>query len=326
MSSRTTPYDIEQVPGYPKALQIYRIEASRFIQVRLFVDRKYLRKSTKCETRREAIAFAKQFFDDVKIAQRLDHDVHRDTFSACASHLMRRQESLVASGQRDERILSEDRKKLNLDILPFFGTKTVASITTSTLDDYVAHIGKRKLSPSTIAKHLVVVRKVLNEAQRRGFLKALPVFPSVKRKDNPRPYFTVPEFNKLHDTAKELAEKEISVRGVPLTSEIADFIAFSVLVFVRPSDLKLLRHGEVDIRTRTQNGKKVTYLGITPPNSKTVVRESISMPGAAIYRRLKAQRDAEGLAGNSDYVFFPQYENRDYALATIRRQFEFVLN
>ncbi len=174
MSGRTNPYEIESVSGYPDALQIYRIPASKFWQVRLFVGRKYLRKSTKHDGKREAIEFAKRFFDEVKLAQRLDFDVHRDTFAACANKLMERQKGLVSRGERDGRLLSEDKRKLDKDLLPYFGTMAVADITTETLDDYITHIsGERKLSASTINKHLVVVRKVLNEARRRGYLKAL---------------------------------------------------------------------------------------------------------------------------------------------------------
>jgi len=116
---RTNPYDIESVSGYPNALQIYRIPASSAWQVRLFVGRKYLRKSTRCESKAEAVKFAKRFYDDVKLAERLDFDVHRDSFAACANHLMKRQEALVGRGERDERLISEDRKKLAKDILPF---------------------------------------------------------------------------------------------------------------------------------------------------------------------------------------------------------------
>jgi hypothetical protein len=42
MSGRTNPYDIENVRGYPSALQIYRIEASKFWQVRLFEPASHL--------------------------------------------------------------------------------------------------------------------------------------------------------------------------------------------------------------------------------------------------------------------------------------------
>ncbi|MCX7347504.1 MAG: hypothetical protein NTU78_17555, partial [Alphaproteobacteria bacterium] len=146
----------------------------------MFVDRKYVRKSTGTTDRKQAIEFAKSLYDTIRINQRLDINVHTDTFHACAQHLIRQQETLVATGQRDERINTEDGKKLKSDILPFFGMLGVGSITASTLDDYIGDLGKRKkLSPSTISKHLVVIRKVLTEAQKRGFIRSLPPFPVV---------------------------------------------------------------------------------------------------------------------------------------------------
>jgi hypothetical protein len=327
MASRTTPFDIQSVPGYPEALQVYRIPASRLWQVRIFIDRKYVRKSTGTDDKKLALQFAKTLYDTIRINQRLDISVHTDTFHACAQHLMRRQESLVATRQRDQRIVSEDRRKLTADILPFFGTMGVAAISASTLDDYLAHIGKqRKLSPSTIAKHLVVIRKVLSEAQRRNFLKSLPPFPTVRRKDNPRPYFTLDEYRILRAKAQKLAKEGLSVRGVPLTEEIYDFIVFAMNVFVRPSDLKLLRHRDVEIVSDKRGNATVKYLSIIPPNSKTVVRESVSMPIAAVvYERLTKRQKEADKAKSHDFVFFPQYPNRGYALQTLRRQFELVL-
>lgn len=293
----------------------------------MFVDRKYVRKSTGTDDRKQAIESAKSLYDTIRINQRLDISVHTDTFHACAQHLIRQQDTLVATGQRDERINVEDGRKLKTDILPFFGTMGVSSITASTLDDYVADLGKRKkLTPSTISKHLVVIRKVLKEAQKRGFLKALPPFPAVRKKDNPRPYFTTHEYRKLRSKAKSLAQEGLAVRGVPLTEEIYDFIVFGTNVFVRPSDLKLLRHRDVEIVTEKRNKKTVQYLSILPPNSKTVVRESVSMPIAAVvYQRLKKRQTEQNFGKPNDFVFFPQYSNREYALQTIRRQFEFVL-
>jgi hypothetical protein len=118
MSSATTPYDFKHIPKYPTALQIYKIPASKFWQVRMFVDRKYIRKSTKCIEEHDAIEFAKEFYDTIRINQRLDINVHSDTFYACAQHLMKRQESLVNRGERNRRIVIEDKKKLVKDILP----------------------------------------------------------------------------------------------------------------------------------------------------------------------------------------------------------------
>jgi Phage integrase SAM-like domain len=323
MVGKTNPYDIESVSGYPHALQIYRIPASSAWQVRLFVGRKYLRKSTRCESKGDATKFAKRFYDEVKLAERLDFDIHRDSFAACANHLMKRQEALVGRGERDDRLISEDRKKLTGDILPYFGVMAVADITTQTLDDYIDHISRdRKLSPSTLNKHLVVIRKVLNEARRRGYLKALPPFPTIKRRDNPRPYFTDSDYRKLWRTASKLAKQNLKVRYVPLTDEIWDFIVFHVNVFVRVSDLKTLKHRHVQVVK--ENGMQ--YLLLSATKSKTVNRDSATMPFAVdVYERLLLRHKERGFGKADDYVFFPEYQNRAYALQTMRRQFEFIL-
>ena len=261
------PYDLATIRGYPETLQIYRIPASRFWQVRLFVGRKYLRKSTKCENKADAIEFAKSFFDDVKLAQRMDFDVHRDTFAACANKLMERQEALVGRDERDKRLLSEDRKKLNKDILPYFGTKAVADITTEIIDDYVDHLSRdRKLSPSTLNKHLVVIRKVLNEARRRGFLRSLPQIPTVKKKDNPRPLLLRCRIPKTLGGQHQNWQSRTSRFAVSHSLRISGtLIVFHVNVFVRVSDLKVLKHRHVQVE-QTGNSK---YLAITPISSKT---------------------------------------------------------
>ena len=146
--------------------------------------------------------------------------------------------------------------------------------------------------------------------------------PTIRKKDNPRSYFDSDEYRLLRDTAKRLSQENIKVRYVPLTEEIYDFIIFHTNVFVRPSDLKLLKHKHI----RVIKEKKTEYLLITPPNSKTVNRESASMKIAVVvYERLKERHAAHNLSNNEDYVFFPEYENREYALQTIRRQFEYVL-
>jgi hypothetical protein len=326
--SRHTPYDLQSVSGYPDALQIYRIPASSVWQVRFFVDRKYVRRSTKTADRKAAIAFAKEFYDSIRISQRLDISVHTDTFFACAEHLRKRQEVLVATGQRDKRILSEDERKLRSDILPYFGTMGVADITTSSLDDYIAHLASKKsLKPSTISKHLIVIRKVLSEANRRGFIKAIPIFPTLRAKDNPRPYFTEIEYRAVRTMAKRIAKSSIKVRGVSFTLDMYDFIVFAMNCFVRPSDLKLLRHRDIRLHTDKRGDRTVSYLTILPPNSKTVVRESVTMPRAAVaYERIRRRREANGESIHpSDFVFFPQFANREYALQTLRRQFEYLL-
>ena len=218
MKQRHIPYDIENIPRYPKALQIYRIPASPSYQVRLFSERKYIRRSTRTSDKHEAVEFAKKFYDEIAIAKRLDFTVHTDTFAACAQHLLENQEAMMKRGERRERFGEEDKKKLDKDLLPFFGTMGVAKIGTLEISEYLNQLTEsRKLSPSTLSKHLVVIRKVLNEAKTRNYISTLPIFPPVKMKDNPRSWFSEKEYRILRDTARRLAKQDIKVRGVPLT-------------------------------------------------------------------------------------------------------------
>ncbi len=293
----------------------------------MFVDRKYVRRSTGTSDRREAVEFAKSLFDTIRINQRLDISVHTDTFHACAQHLIRQQDTLVATGQRGERINTEDSKKLKADILPFFGAKGVAAITSSMIDEYIAELGKRKkLSPSTLSKHLIVIRKVLKEALKRGYLKSIPPFPAIRKKDTPRPYFTIDEYRKLRKVTRLLSAEIISVSGHVVTEEIYDLIVFGMNVFIRPSDIKLLRHRDIEVVRDRRNDKTVEYLSIMAPNSKTVIRESLTMPTAAmVYQRIKSRQTAQGYGKSDDFVFYPYLPDRAYALTIMRKQFEFAL-
>ena len=107
MKQRHIPYDIENIPRYPKALQIYRIPASPSYQVRLFSERKYIRRSTRTSDKHEAVEFAKKFYDEIAIAKRLDFTVHTDTFAACARHLLENQKAIMKRGERRERFGDE---------------------------------------------------------------------------------------------------------------------------------------------------------------------------------------------------------------------------
>ena len=177
------------MPRYPEQLQIYRIPASSFWQVRYFVDGKYIRRSTGTEDKAEAITKAKELFDSVRLADRLDQQKHPHTFSAAARKFLQHQGTLVKVGDIDSRNQNEDQKKLDKDVLPYFGTMDVSQITKQTINEYLASLADRKLSKSTRNKHVSVIRKVLKHASDSGILKSLPAFPAIGQDANPRAYF-----------------------------------------------------------------------------------------------------------------------------------------
>jgi hypothetical protein len=126
VKSRTTPYEVQPIPRYPETLQLYRIAASPFWQVRYFVDGAYIRKSTKTEDKALAVEFAKNLYDSVRLADRLDQIKHPHTFAAAARRFIEHQASQVSVGDLDARNQYEDQKKLSKDVLPYFGTMDVS--------------------------------------------------------------------------------------------------------------------------------------------------------------------------------------------------------
>ena len=59
------------------------------------------------------------------------------------------------------------------------------------VDNFIAEIHVEKgLSQSSLKKYVVLVRKVLKEAERDGTIDHIPTLPTIKRTENPRPWFS----------------------------------------------------------------------------------------------------------------------------------------
>lgn len=332
MKSRSTPFDLQPVPGYPQTLQLYRIEASTLWQVRFYTSGKYIRKSTGTSQKREAIAFAKSLFDRVKLADRLDISMHPHTFKATVSNFLIWQKMEVNNGKLSERWHKEDVNKLNHDMLSFFGPLDLKQINKSKIEQYFSAISERRLSKSTLNKHVNLLRKLFKYAKSHEPSVTIPDFPAFGNDANPRPYFDEDSFGRMYGLAARWARtgyvsnyrvKGKSVRKLHFTNEFSHFIIIATNVFVRVSDLKDLKNKHVKLCGTGDN----TYLEIFPPHSKTVSRSSVSMQIAvAYYAALLGAHAEEGLGGPDDFVFFPQHRNRKYAYEVIRRLFEHLLD
>lgn len=126
------------------------------------------------------------------------------------------------------------------------------SITTSDLRDYKDWLDdsrEQPLAASTINKHFVVIEKILKDAYERRMIDNIPLIPREKQKDTPRPWFDTKEYNLLWRRSKKLAKENITVRGIPLTEELFDFIIFMTNTFLRPTvnEVFSLKHKHVQI-------------------------------------------------------------------------------
>jgi hypothetical protein len=318
---------LEGVPGYPTALKVYRIPASRFWQVRCFFDGRIVKKSTKSEGKADAIKAAKDFYNSLLLKKSQNLPITQSaTFERVALDLLKADEDLVKRGERAERFYTDEKQVFQSDIIPFFRKYHVRDITYGTLQNFIQHMntrGKKPLSSSSISSYLTYVRKILRHAWKLGLIQQLPPFPEVKRSDNPREWFTSEQYDHLKKTINVLIKEKAVVRYHQITDELYQVVLFMVNTFLRPPDLKHLKNEHIEVvKTKTTQ-----YLRIRPPGSKTVTSPVISMDGGVgVFEKLMAIHKKQDAAEPGDYVFFPALKNRQFAFETLRRQFNHVLD
>lgn len=359
---RTTPLPdtLSQVPGYPRKLTIYKLEASSYWWVRYYIEGKIVRRSTKTEDKNKAFTFAKNFFTELELRRAQGLAVRSKTsFDGCALSMLTAMEAQVARKEITQTTYDVNKYRLNGTILPFFKRKDVADINYEMLEKFLHSLsktddedddeGKEALSASTIGGYMKLVKKVLNYAFKHRYIQAVPTFPTVASKDNPRGYFTTKEYRLLWSRARKLngarfdlrkrtnkdgkelkAEYVLStkkaagrlIRRVQITRDLYELVVFMSNSFLRPTDIKNLQHKHVEI-VRGEH----TYLRLNPPTSKKHDKPIVTLRMAVeVYERLKAWHKSQkhGVSGE-DYVFLPQYKKRDYAMKELQRQFDVLL-
>lgn len=312
------------VDGYPNKLKLFKIPASQFWWVRYYSHRKVFKKSTKTTKKSEAITFAKKFYEHILLTEwNLLPVKTTATFEQVALMLIEEQEHLIKRGERSDRLNINDRQKLKKDILPYFGTRDIKTITYRDVNNYLNHVAtERDISPTTLKSHLNLIHKILAVAEREGIIERTPRLPSVKRNETNRTWFNENDYNKLVTIARDAAKKRKVVRYIPITTELPLLIEFMTNTFLRPSDVKDLRHRNIEIINGKQN-----YLRIQTDTSKTVKTPVVSLePAVAIYNDLIGFHQTEKNPHDpDDFLFLPNLKNRTYAMETLRRQFDAVL-
>lgn len=349
---RTTPLQLTQIPDYPKKLVIYKLAASSYWWARYYIDGKIARRSTKTESKAEAIKFAKAFYDEIMLRRASGLAVTTQSrFDICAANMLLAMKAQVARNEITLPTYEITDYRLKASVLPYFGQRDVADIHYEQLENYLGELSHQtpKLSLSTIQSYMKLVRKVLNYAYKRRLLHAIPHFPTVQAPDNPRGYFTPAEYRKLWGEARKLigcrfeyrklkdadgneqlgeyfaldeTKEGRKIRVTTITQELVELIVFMKNSFIRPTDIKNLQHRHVEIVR-----EDFTYLRLSLPASKKHYSPIVTMEKAVeVYERLTAHNKAMGYGvGPDDYLFFPQYDKRDYALKQLQRKFDILL-
>jgi site-specific recombinase XerD len=322
--NRLTPIaeTMQTIHGYPKTLVIYKSSASRFFWTRFYYNGKYRIKTTKCISPKDAKAFAIDFYKETLISAVISNTSDkRKSFEVIASRFFSSTEK-----NSNEKTYRTDFNRYKQHILPEFKQQDIDTITNAQISQFVERLHKAELKPATIKHHIVVLRKIMRFAVANDLMKNLPVFPRITGRlqtQEKRDYLTVKEYDHLVKTCDSLIEKRISVRGHQLTPELKYLIQFMVNSFIRPSDLRVLKHKNIVPKTKN----KQSWLELNHEATKTNSHPVQAMPASVhIYRRLLQYKSkAAQPITPDDYVFFPDYKNRNTAMEIIGRLFKEVV-
>jgi integrase len=314
---------ISTIRGYPTRLVVYKIAASRFYWVRYYYLSRYYTKSTKCETLKDAKTFAIKFYEHTMLnAVITKTNEQNKSFAVVANSYFKNTEQNTNTSA-----YKSNFSRYKLHLLPFFKDQNIDSITNSQLNKLVSRLQEENLQPATIKHYLVVLRTIFKYAIANELMQSLPLFPKVNgrlRTTQKRDYFTQDEYDEVVQTTERLAEQGVCVRGIPITLEMKYLIQFMVNSFIRPSDLRVLRHKHIK---KMKDGTS-EWLALRHPATKTNANEVQAMPASVfIYERLmQFRKDNKEKTSLDDFVFFPQYTNRTTALGVISRLFSRILS
>ena len=362
------PDTLTSVPNYPKKLAVYQLAASPYWWVRYYADGKILRRSTKETDKRKAFEFAKRFYDEINFKRNTGQALTANTlsnFGVCADAMLKAQESSQQRGEISKISHQNDVLRMKKHVKPFFGLLDLKSVNYKTFEDFIAKLQKDELAPATLNAYLGLVRKVLHYAQRIEVLQVVPRLPKVRKKDSPRGWFTVHEYKRLYSNARHMAGKTFVLKGIDagegeekgttylvregkrdmrggrpirkiaISRELRNVITFMCNSFIRPTDLKNMKHKHVTVVDEPD--RKTLILNLpkskehdqsiwTMPNAVDIyLRQAAeTTPNTTEWQRLPKKERTEILA--EQYVFLPSQTNRDKALKDLQVQFSILTN
>lgn len=333
---RTTPITstITKVKSLPKSAIIYLCDASQYWQFRVFLDGKQHKRTTKQTDKDAALKKAKliyaEMLSSVNGADKKLKPTSKHSLQTAANSLWERQQMKIAHGELHKDKNTKNRYVYEKHIKPFFIRYDIKDIDADALEKFRYYLAEQELSKSTQLDYINLTMVILKEAHRKNLIATIPVKPTIKFEDSVRGYFDKDEYTKLWQCAKsnvgqtyEFKDATGKVyRKTKLTEECFDLIMFMKNTYIRPTDIKVIKHRHVH---KVQRGD-ITFIELRHPATKGHKQHMASTEFAwEHYQRIRERSLAKGYGKPDDYLFAPDMDNRDSALAMLSNQFTAVL-
>jgi hypothetical protein len=154
---------LESLSGYPPALKIYKIPASNFYWVRYW-DGVRITRSTKTSNKREAISFAKSFFNQL-LYNKLNGISNAkakklSTFMQCLEGVIREDEVAAKCNELSDTYARSQKQVLRKYIAEFFKDFAIEDVDYAALNSFKAFLYDKDLKTATIRVQFAGLKKI----------------------------------------------------------------------------------------------------------------------------------------------------------------------
>ena len=243
-------------------VHVYRRENSSRWQCSTYLGGKNRRISTKEDSLSRAKEIAEDWYLELRGKLRsgeLQKEAKQKkgkTFQEASEQFLTEFEQLTV-GQRSPVYISGIRRRLGVNLRPFFGDLGVSEITAGKIQEYRVHRMKQSMEKlgrpparNTTHQEIVTLRQVLKTALRHNWITHLPDMSApygVSGKISHRAWFSPDEYKQLYEATRRRARAPKAPRYKWESEQLHDFVLFMVNTGLRPDEAKRLQFRDVAI-------------------------------------------------------------------------------
>lgn len=282
-------------------VQLFRRPNSERWHCRASIGGAQHRHSTKQASLAQAKDVAEDWYLTLKGKTARGESTTGKTFKQAAERFMV-EFRVLTEGQRSPLYVRRHQERLDLYLLPFFGSKVLADITSGKIQDYridrmtkggfdkpkdgePTEPSKRKRngkapSRSTLHQEMVCLRQVLKFARRHGWLDLMPDLSDPYRRSSKvshRAWFSPVEYKALYEAARERAKNPKKERWRSACEDLLDYILFQANTGLRPDEAKRIEVRDVEIVKDGSRNEQILHIAV---RGKRGTGWAKSMPGA----------------------------------------------
>jgi hypothetical protein len=255
-------------------------------------------------------------------------------FDNVADKALQREVSKHLQGEITLQTLGMFKSRLRAKLLPHFHGCLINAIGYEQIAQFVNYLYQAKIRPVTIKQYLGLLKRILTLALELELIYKIPLFPKMRAKSIPRGSFTCNEYRQILKASRGLCDPDtIAIKSHRITAggaykvrdtvplEMTWLIQFMVNSFIRPVDIKLVRHKHVESVSGVN-----TYLRLNLPKTKGHSGQIVTLRSAKyIYDRLRHYQASRGYGNSEDFLFLPEAKDRHGAIQLITTHFRKIL-